>query len=544
MTELGSPIKVIEGPLMDGMNVVGDLFGAGKMFLPQVVKSARVMKKAVAYLTPFIEEEKQGVIQRKGKILLATVKGDVHDIGKNIVGVVLACNNFEIIDLGVMVPANKILDEAQKQNVDIIGLSGLITPSLDEMVNVASLMEERGMKIPLLIGGATTSKTHTALKIEPVYTGPTVHVLDASRSVGVSTILSSSDENNKSNYILDIRAEYDKVRTQRLNNTRKKEYLTLAQARKKKLELNWNDYKPPVPKRLGVHSLTTYDLNELIDYIDWTPFFSSWQLKGKYPQIFKDKTVGDEAKKLYDDAQSMLKQIVNESWITANGVYGLFPAHKRDEDILITNPDNGKSYTLFGLRQQRKKNEKVPQLALADYIAAEGQKDYIGAFAVTTGLNIEGKLKEFEASHDDYSSILLKSLADRLAEAFAEKLHELIRTEYWGYSDEKLSAEDLIKENYQGIRPAPGYPACPDHTQKETIFELLDVEANTGISLTESLAMYPAASVSGYYLSHPESKYFGLGQIELDQVKEYAKRKGIPVEAAEKFLFPSLNYKD
>lgn len=544
MTELGSPVKVIEGPLMDGMNVVGDLFGAGKMFLPQVVKSARVMKKAVAYLTPYIEEEKDGVVQTKGKILLATVKGDVHDIGKNIVGVVLACNNFEIIDLGVMVPANKILDEAQKQNVDIVGLSGLITPSLDEMVNVASLMEERGMTIPLLIGGATTSKTHTALKIEPAYTGPTVHVLDASRSVGVSTILSSSDQDNKSNYILDIRAEYDKVRTQRLNNTRKKEYLTLTQAREKKLQLNWDNYEPPVPKRLGVHTLASYDINELIDYIDWTPFFSSWQLKGKYPQIFEDQTVGEEAKKLYDDAKSMLKQIINESWITANGVYGLFPAHKRDEDIMIANPDNGKSYTLFGLRQQRKKNENLPQLALADYIAPPGQEDYIGAFAVTTGINIEGKIKEFEVSHDDYSSILLKSLADRLAEAFAEKLHELIRTEFWGYSDEKLSAEDLIKEKYQGIRPAPGYPACPDHTQKETIFELLDVEANTGITLTESLAMYPAASVSGYYLSHPESKYFGLGQIELDQVKAYANRKEITVEVAEKFLFPSLNYKD
>ena len=544
MIELSSPLKVIEGPLMDGMNVVGDLFGAGKMFLPQVVKSARVMKKAVAFLTPYIEEEKEGVIQTKGKILLATVKGDVHDIGKNIVGVVLACNNFEIIDLGVMVPANKILDEAQRLGVDIIGLSGLITPSLDEMVNVASMMQERGMNTPLLIGGATTSKTHTALKIEPVYEGATIHVLDASRSVGVSTILTSSDEDNKSIYILDIRAEYDKVRTQRLKNTKKKEYLTLDQARKKQPQIDWESYTSPVPKKLGVHTLLSFDIKELVDYIDWTPFFSSWQLKGKYPKIFEDKVIGVEARKLYDDAQEMLKLIVEESWLTANGVYGLFPANQDHEDIVITDPDEGKSYTLYGLRQQRKKNDKVPQLALADYIAPNGHQDYIGAFAVTTGIDIERKLKEFEANHDDYNSILLKSLADRLAEAFAEKLHELIRTDFWGYSNEKLSSEDLIKEKYQGIRPAPGYPACPDHTQKETIFELLNVETNTGISLTESLAMYPAASVSGYYLSHPESKYFGLGQIELDQVEDYARRKNISIEEAEKFLFPSLNYKD
>ena len=544
MIELSSPLKVIEGPLMDGMNVVGDLFGSGKMFLPQVVKSARVMKKAVAFLTPYIEEEKEGVIQTKGKILLATVKGDVHDIGKNIVGVVLACNNFEIIDLGVMVPANKILDEAQRLGVDIIGLSGLITPSLDEMVNVASMMQERGMNTPLLIGGATTSKTHTALKIEPVYEGATIHVLDASRSVGVSTILTSSDEDNKSNYILDIRAEYDKVRTQRLKNTKKKEYLTLDQARKKQPQIDWESYTSPVPKKLGVHTLLSFDIKELVDYIDWTPFFSSWQLKGKYPKIFEDKVIGVEARKLYDDAQEMLKLIVEESWLTANGVYGLFPANQDHEDIVITDPDEGKSYTLYGLRQQRKKNDKVPQLALADYIAPNGHQDYFGAFAVTTGIDIERKLKEFEANHDDYNSILLKSLADRLAEAFAEKLHELIRIDFWGYSNEKLSSEDLIKEKYQGIRPAPGYPACPDHTQKETIFELLNVETNTGISLTESLAMCPAASVSGYYLSHPESKYFGLGQIELDQVVDYARRKNISIEVAEKFLLPSLNYKD
>ncbi len=543
MEELSSPLKVIEGPLMDGMNVVGDLFGAGKMFLPQVVKSARVMKKAVAYLTPFIEEEKDGVIQTKGKILLATVKGDVHDIGKNIVGVVLACNNFEIIDLGVMVPATKILEEAVKHQVDIIGLSGLITPSLDEMVNIASLMQERGMNIPLLIGGATTSKTHTALKIDPVYKGATVHVLDASRSVGVASILTSNNENAKSDYILDTRAEYDRVRTQRLKSTTQKEYIPIEQARLKKLQLDWDNYIPPKPNQLGVHELLSYDIKKIVEYIDWSPFFSSWQLKGKYPQIFKNKVIGIEAKKLFEDAQEMLEKIVDESWITANGVYGLFPAYSKEEDIIIR--EKSKEYRLFGLRQQRKKSKKIPQLALADFVAPQNKnQDYIGAFAVTTGLNIENKLKAFETTHDDYNSILLKSLADRLAEAFAEKLHEMVRTEFWGYEQNKYQNEDLIKEKYRGIRPAPGYPACPDHAQKETIFSLLNVSERIGISLTESLAMYPAASVSGYYLSHPDSKYFALGQIELDQVTDYAGRKGVSILNAEKFLFPSLNYKD
>ncbi len=542
MEELSSPLKVIEGPLMDGMNVVGDLFGSGKMFLPQVVKSARVMKKAVAFLTPYIEEEKEGVIQTKGKILLATVKGDVHDIGKNIVGVVLACNNFEIIDLGVMVPATKILDEAQRLNVDIVGLSGLITPSLDEMVNVATMMQERGMSIPLLIGGATTSKTHTALKIEPAYQGATIYVLDASRSVGVASILTSEDENNKSNFILDTKAEYEKVRIHRTKATKTKDYLSIEEARKKKHQIDWNNYQSLKPRQLGTHSLLDYDLSELVDYIDWTPFFSSWQLKGKYPEIFKDSVIGIEAQKLYDDAQAMIETLIKEKWLTANGVFGLYPAYSNQEDIIINN--QGKDFRLFGLRQQRKKSQKLPQLSLADYIAPNGYEDYIGTFAVTTGLKIEHKVKAFEQAQDDYNSILLKSIADRFAEAFAEKLHELIRTDYWGYQTATFDKESLIKEKYQGIRPAPGYPACPDHTQKETLFDLMEATSRTGIILTESLAMYPAASVSGYYISHPDSKYFGLGQVSLDQVTDYANRKGISIQSAEKMLFPSLNYKD
>lgn len=544
--ELFSPLKVIEGPLMDGMNVVGDLFGEGKMFLPQVVKSARVMKKAVAYLTPFIEEEKDGVIQTNGKILMATVKGDVHDIGKNIVGVVLACNNFEIIDLGVMVPGQKIIDEAIKQNVDIIGLSGLITPSLDEMVNMAQLMEENNLTIPLLIGGATTSKTHTALKIEPQYSGVSVHVLDASRCVGVASALTSEDSNVKNNFIIDVKKEYKKVRESRKSASDNKAFLSIQEARNKKMPINWEGYSPPKPRKLGVHKLTNYDINELVDYIDWTPFFSSWQLKGKYPDIFNDSTIGDEATKLYKDARSMLKKITSEKWLTANGVYGLFPATSIYDDIIVFDPNNASLEIdrIYGLRQQRKKSARVPQLCLSDYIAPLGKTDYIGAFAVTTGLNIEDKVKEFERNHDDYSSILLKSLADRLAEAFAERLHQLIRTDFWGYSQEILSNDELIAEKYRGIRPAPGYPACPDHSQKETIFNLLDAENNTGIFLTESLAMYPAASVSGFYFSHPESKYFGLGQIEKDQVVDYAQRKNISLEAAEKILYPVLNYKD
>lgn len=543
---LKSPLKVIEGPLMDGMNVVGDLFGEGKMFLPQVVKSARVMKRAVAYLTPYIEKEKHGVVQTNGKILMATVKGDVHDIGKNIVGVVLACNNFEIIDLGVMVPGQRIIDEAIKQNVDIIGLSGLITPSLDEMVNVAQLMEASGMKIPLLIGGATTSKTHTALKIEPEYSGVTVHVLDASRCVGVASALTSKDEDIKNNFIIDVKTDYTKVREQRKKNTASKAYLTISEARSNKYKINWSDYNAPAPNRLGIFSLNNFSISDLVDYIDWTPFFTSWQLKGKFPDILQDEIIGEEATKLYHDAQIMLENIIKEKWLIAKGVYGLFPANSDEDDIIIYDPvDHSKPIDkIYGLRQQRKKSSRLPQLSLSDYIAPLGYSDYIGAFAVTTGINIEQKVKAFEKNHDDYSSILLKSVADRLAEAFAEKLHQLIRTEFWGYTQESLSNEELVAEQYQGIRPAPGYPACPDHSQKETIFNLLEVEKNTGIFLTESLAMYPAASVSGFYFSHPEAKYFGLGMIEKDQVIDYAERKGISLSQAEKILYPVLNYKE
>ncbi len=546
--ELNSPLSVIEGPLMDGMNVVGDLFGAGKMFLPQVVKSARVMKKAVAYLTPFIEEEKDGIVQTNGKILMATVKGDVHDIGKNIVGVVLACNNYEIIDLGVMVPPAKILKTAIEKNVDIIGLSGLITPSLDEMVTVATMMEEMGMKIPLLIGGATTSKTHTAVKIEEQYSGPTIHVLDASKSVAVAGSLLSSQKEVTDNYIADVRSNYAKIRTQRKANTTTKKYVSLEEARRDKLQLDWTDYLPPIPVLNGIEVLDNYDLEDLSKYIDWTPFFSSWQLKGKYPAILEDKVVGEEASKLFDDAKDMLQLIISEGWLTAKGVVGIFPANAEVDDVVIYSDEDRKTeiHRITNLRQQRQKAKGLPYFCLSDFLAPVGSvPDYIGGFAVTTGIGIEKKVKEFEASGDDYNAILLKSLADRLAEAFAERLHQLVRTKYWNYTDENdLTNDQLIKEKYQGIRPAPGYPACPDHSLKNVLFELLAAEKNTGIYLTESLAMYPAASVSGFYYSHPQSKYFGLGQISKDQVTEYSNRNNIDVEKAEKTLFPSLNYKD
>ncbi len=546
--ELNSPLLVIEGPLMDGMNVVGDLFGAGKMFLPQVVKSARVMKKAVAYLTPFIEEEKDGVVQTNGKILMATVKGDVHDIGKNIVGVVLACNNYEIIDLGVMVPAAKILDTAIKENVDIIGLSGLITPSLDEMVTVATMMEERGMKIPLLIGGATTSKTHTAVKIEEKYSGPTIHVLDASKSVAVAGSLLSSQSVVTESFISETRRSYARIREQRKSNTSTKKYVSIEEARRKKLSLNWSNYTPPVPEVLGVEVLENYDIEDLAKYIDWTPFFSSWQLKGKYPAILKDEIVGEEASKLLGDAKTMLQQIISGKWLTAKGVVGFFPANADGDEVVVYGDESRttENYRITNLRQQRKKAEGLPYFCLSDFISPVGAKpDYIGGFAVTTGIGIEKKVKEFEEAGDDYNAILLKSLADRLAEAFAERLHQLVRTKYWNYTDEQsMSNDELIKEKYQGIRPAPGYPACPDHTLKTTLFEMLSAEENTGIFLTESLAMYPAASVSGFYYSHPDSKYFGLGQISEDQVVDYAEKNSIDKEMAEKALFPSLNYKD
>jgi len=542
-----TPISVIEGPLMDGMNVVGDLFGAGKMFLPQVVKSARVMKKGVAYLNPFIEAAKAGSgASTKGKILLATVKGDVHDIGKNIVGVVLACNNYEIIDLGVMVPATKILQVAREENVDIIGLSGLITPSLDEMVHMAKEMEREGFKLPLLIGGATTSKIHTAIKVEPHYSGPVIHVLDASRSVAVASILTSDNEDAKSNYILDIKESYEQLRIKRKTTTSTKSYITLKAARKNKLALDWDNYSFHAPAELGVHSIDDLDLSLLEEFIDWTPFFSSWQLKGKYPKIFENKIVGVEAKKLFDDAQAMLKLIIKEKWITASGVYGLFAANTVEDDILLYSDKNRKKVldTIYCLRQQRKKASGLPNHSISDFIAPKGYEDYIGAFAVTTGLNIEDKIEQFKVDNDDYSSIMLKALADRLAEAFTEYLHHKVRTMHWGYNSQVLDNEDLIAEKYQGIRPAPGYPACPDHTQKTSIFNILNAQKHTGIELTESLAMYPAASVSGFFFSHPESKYFALGQISEDQVYDYSQRKDQDKEEVEKWFAPFLNYKE
>lgn len=541
-------LQVIEGPLMDGMNIVGDLFGAGKMFLPQVVKSARVMKKSVAYLTPYIDAEKakSGGGTVKGKILMATVKGDVHDIGKNIVGVVLACNNYDIIDLGVMVSADKILQAAIENNVDIIGLSGLITPSLDEMVHVAKEMKRLEFRLPLLVGGATTSKTHTALKIEPQYDGPVIHVLDASRSVGVVSQLLSKEEDITSNFVRDIKQEYKGIRIKRSAGENAKEYVSIEEARSKKLSINWNDYEPPVPHFTGVRAFNNISVSELIPYIDWTPFFASWELKGKYPTIFRDAFVGEEAKKLYDHAQEMLDLIVKENRLQSNAVAGIFSANSVGDDVVIYNKENGHVCdTIHFLRQQRKKADGLSYYCLSDFIAPvdSGKLDFIGAFAVTAGIGIESWVKMYEKQHDDYNAIMMKALADRLAEALAEYMHEKVRKEIWGYvPSEQLNNEALIDEKYQGIRPAPGYPACPDHTEKDTIWRLLDTEKNTGITLTESKAMYPAASVSGWYFSHPESKYFGLGNISKDQVLDYAKRKEMDVKVVEKWLAPNLNY--
>jgi 5-methyltetrahydrofolate--homocysteine methyltransferase len=547
--KLPRALNVIEGPLMDGMNIVGDLFGSGKMFLPQVVKSARVMKQSVAYLTPFIEEEKrEGDVSTKGKILMATVKGDVHDIGKNIVGVVLGCNNFEIIDLGVMVRAERILDEARKHQVDIIGLSGLITPSLDEMVYMAKEMERQGFTIPLLIGGATTSKTHTAVKIEEHYSGPVVHVLDASRSVAVASTLLSGNKEARSEYLTKLKTSYATIREQRKNRTSSKKYIPLEAARKNKLPIDWKEYLPTKPQFTGVKVFEDYSLEELSAYIDWTPFFSSWQLKGKYPAIFENEVVGVEAKKLFDDAQEMLAQIIEGKWLTARGVVGLFPANTvNDDDIELYGSDDRKEVqaVLKNLRQQRQKAPGQPNISLTDFIAPKKTRveDYIGAFAVTTGIGIEPHVKRFEEAHDDYNAIMLKALADRFAEAFAECMHARVRREFWGYaSDETLSNKEMITEKYVGIRPAPGYPACPEHTEKQTLFKLLDVTEKTGIILTESCAMYPAASVSGWYYANPKARYFGLGQIEKDQATDYAERKGMTMEEAEKWLAPSLNY--
>ncbi len=539
------PLHVIEGPLMDGMNVVGDLFGEGKMFLPQVVKSARVMKKAVAYLLPYMEEEADGASSKAGKVLLATVKGDVHDIGKNIVGVVLACNNYEIIDLGVMVPAEKILAEAKAQKVDVIGLSGLITPSLDEMVHLAKEMEHDGFEIPLLIGGATTSRVHTAVKIDQRYTkGQTVHVLDASRSV---TVVESLLGQKKETFVDGIQEEYEKLREMHAKKRGVKQFVSLDEARANKFQIDWKVEDIAKPNKLGLTEFKDFPLSELVDYIDWTPFFQTWELAGRYPKILEDEVVGTEATKLFNDAQSMLQKIVSEKWLQASGVVGIWPANAIGDDVELYS-DESRSETLsvvHSLRQQTKKADGVPNIALADFVAPKetGLKDYMGGFAVTTGLGIETKLAEFEADHDDYQSIMLKALADRLAEAFAEKLHEIMRKETWGYEpSEALSNEELIREKYRGIRPAPGYPACPDHTEKPELFKLLNASSITGMSLTDSLAMMPAASVSGWYFGHPESKYFGLGKIEKDQVENYAKRKGMEVKDVERWLSPNLNY--
>ena len=543
------PLDVIEGPLMDGMNVVGDLFGAGKMFLPQVVKSARVMKRAVAHLTPYIEAERlEGESSSKGKILLATVKGDVHDIGKNIVGVVLGCNNYDIIDLGVMVPASRIFAEAERHKVDLIGLSGLITPSLDEMVDVATEMQRRGMRLPLLIGGATTSKLHTAIKVEPQYDGPVVHVLDASRAVTVAQQLLNQDRDARSNYVLDIRADYQQVREQRAARTSTKAMLPYREALQNRwLADGWADYEPPVPRRLGVEPVPV-DLRSVVDYIDWTPFFQSWQLAGKYPAILGDEVVGSEATELFADAQAMLRQLLDESWLQARAVYGLFPANSVGDTIEVYAPDGIDSSVVIErlemLRQQLKKAPGKPNQSLADLIAPResGKRDYVGAFAVTAGIGIEGHVARFEADDDDYSAILLKALADRLAEATTEWLHACVRREFWGYESVAASSnEELIAERYRGIRPAPGYPACPDHTEKAKLWTLIDAGVHTGISLTESFAMYPAASVSGWYFAHPSAKYFGLiGQVAEDQLIDYAGRKGFEVGVMRRWLGPVM----
>ncbi|MEP6483434.1 MAG: methionine synthase [Rudaea sp.] len=538
------PLDVIEGPLMDGMNVVGDLFGAGKMFLPQVVKSARVMKKAVAYLIPFIEEEKlrTGEVHKSnGKIVLATVKGDVHDIGKNIVGVVLRCNNFDVVDLGVMVPAQKILECAKAEKADMIGLSGLITPSLEEMSHFAREMQRQHFEVPLLIGGATTSRAHTALKIEPHYTSPTVWVKDASRAVGVAQSLISKDLVDA--FMLKIRAEYADIRERHKDRGPSKRLVSIAHARAQAFDGDWTNYTPPTPAKPGITAFDDYPLDDLVGLIDWTPFFNTWELSGHYPQILDDAIVGKQARELLADAQAMLSRIVAEKWLTAKGVIGLWPAASVGDDVVLD--VDGRTAVMHCLRQQADKPPGRPDFCLADFIAPRdsGKQDWIGGFAVTAGIGIEHRLAEFERDHDDYSSILLKALADRLAEAFAERMHQRVRREFWGYApDETLSNEELITEKYRGIRPAPGYPACPDHTEKETLFALLDATKHTSIELTESFAMYPAAAVSGWYFSHPQSQYFVVGRVTKEQVEDYAKRKNWTLQETERWLAPNLDY--
>ncbi|HET7922514.1 MAG TPA: methionine synthase, partial [Gammaproteobacteria bacterium] len=539
------PLDVIEGPLMDGMNVVGDLFGSGRMFLPQVVKSARVMKKAVAWLIPYIEAQKDAASRAKGKIVLATVKGDVHDIGKNIVAVVLGCNNYEIVDLGVMVPAQKILDTARAEKADIIGVSGLITPSLEEMAHVAKEMQRTGCTIPLLIGGATTSRTHTAVKIAPNYSGPVTYVKDASRAVSVATSLLGE---GRQAFVESVRQEYAEVRAQHAGREDHTRWLSLEAARANRTPIEWQGYAPTRPRRLGVEVLDDYPLADIRRYIDWTPFFHVWQLKASYPRILDDPGKGETARKLFADANAMLDRIIGDKWLRANAVYGLFHANAVNGDDVAVFHDGDRDkrlLTFHFLRQQQEKPPGKPNRCLVDFMAPEasGIEDYLGAFAVTAGLGIEAHLKRFETDHDDYNAILLKSLADRLAEAFAELLHERVRREFWGYAaDETLDNDALIKELYKGIRPAPGYPACPEHTEKHGIWQLLDAERVAGIRLTEHYAMWPAAAVSGFYFAHPEAQYFAVGKINRDQVQDYAQRKGMDIETAERWLAPNLGY--
>jgi 5-methyltetrahydrofolate--homocysteine methyltransferase len=540
------PLDVIEGPLMAGMNVVGDLFGDGKMFLPQVVKSARVMKKGVGHLVPFIEDEKGGKMTSNGKIVIATVKGDVHDIGKNIVSVVLQCNNFEVIDLGVMVSCEKILEAAKREGASIVGLSGLITPSLDEMVYVASEMQRLNYNCPLLIGGATTSPAHTAVKIEPKYEGPVIYVKDASRSVGVAQALIGSDTRDA--LIDKTRKENARRRDQHANKKRLSPQLSLNQARARKHECDWNNYDAPKPEFIGTRVFDDIDLNDLCDYIDWMPFFNAWEFHGKFPQILSDATVGEAASSLFNDATEMLEKIIKEKWLSARAVVGFYPANAIDHDDVLVYADEERcevAHRLCHLRQQRSKAEGHAQGCLGDFIAPSetGISDYIGGFAVTAGIGIDEHVERFEKDHDDYSSIILKALADRLAEASAEYMHARVRTEFWAYEpDEDLNNRDLIAEKYRGIRPAPGYPACPDHTEKGTLWELLDVEANIGLQLTESYAMYPTAAVSGFYFAHPDAKYFAIGKVDRDQIKSYAKRKAWSIVEAERWLAPNLGY--
>ncbi len=535
------PIQVIEGPLMNGMNIVGDLFGSGKMFLPQVVKSARVMKKSVAHLIPFIEAEKNEGSKSKGRIVMATVKGDVHDIGKNIVGVVLQCNNFEVIDLGVMVPFQDILKAANDHQADMIGLSGLITPSLDEMVTVADEMKRGGFTMPLLIGGATTSKVHTALRIAPKYPGPTLHVLDASRAVGVCSQLMSDTQKND---LLAVTAkEYENIRIKRAGGEREANIVPIEKARQNKYKINWSDYTPPKPSFIGTKTFTDYPLEDLVERIDWMPFFRAWELAGTFPAILDDEIVGESARSLYKDALAMLTKIIREKWLTAKAVIGFWPAKNHGDDIILYE-DNGRTKELSHvhcLRQQVEKRDKRANMCLADFIAPES--DYIGGFAVTAGHGIDIHLARFKANNDDYSDILLKALADRLAEALAERMHERVRQEFWGYAPtENLDRQALIREQYQGIRPAPGYPACPDHSEKSELFRLLNAGQNTGLALTESFAMLPTAAVSGYYFSHKEANYFGVARIGKDQVEDYAKRSGVSLAQAEAWLRPNLGY--